>query len=310
MAGYPLKDNSKYMQAARFAGEVIDSAGFFGYGLLPDYEDVWSRLNNCNEESVFSLFYDQVYDLDYDWPSRYSTTETLYLNSHEWKTMITEVNFYNNFPQSYRRDVTFLNRLTGYHYEIDHFAFDPENWGPVFTDSVYFDHYYDTIGLGDNISYLKHYIQERFPLGQNGCYRVINYDKKVNDENTSLYIFRYPHVLLAYAEAKARSDQLDASAYEAVNMVRRRANKVDIFSSSEYDLSPGLSAEQFADSVVQERAWEFCGEMEGRWFDLIRLEMVEKLPELRHPRETGPPEYPLTKEDYYLPVPEEAAIWF
>lgn len=93
-------------------------------------------------------------------------------------------------------------------------------------------------------------------------------------------------------------------------MVRRRANKVDVFSSSEYDLSPGLSPEQFADSVVQERAWEFCGEMEGRWFDLLRLEMVEKLPEIRHPNEKGPPTYPVTEEDYYLPIPEEAAIWF
>ncbi len=314
MAGYPLKDDSKYMQAARFAGEVIDSAGFLGYGLLSDYEDVWSRLNNCNGESVFSLFYDQVYDLDYDWPSPYSTTETLYLNSDEWRTMITEVNFYNNFPRSYRRDVTFMNRLTGYHYEVDYDAlFDPEYdpfEGLPFKDSVFFDHYYDTIGFGDNISFLKHYIQGRFPLGQNGCYGVINYKEKVNDKNTSLYIFRYPHVLLTFAEAKARSGQLDASAYEAVNMVRRRANKVDIYSPSKYDLSPGLSPEQFADSVVQERAWEFCGEMEGRWFDLIRLEMAEELPELRHPKEKGPPKYPVTKEDYYLPIPEEAAIWF
>jgi len=306
MAGYPLKDNSKYIQAARFAGEVIDSAGFFGYGLLPDYEDVWSGLNNCNEESVFSLFY----DLDYVMSFRYSITEPLDIDWFERKTMITEVNFYNNFPRSYRRDVTFMNRLTGYHYDMDGFSVDPEDWGSAFIDSVYFDHYYDTIGFGDNISYLKHYIPGRFPLGGNHCYNIINKSEKVNDQNKSLYIFRYSHVLLTYAEAKARSEQLDASAYEAVNMVRRRANKVDIFSSSEYDLSPGLSAEQFADSVVQEMAWEFCGEMEGRWFDLMRLEMVEKLPELRHPGETGPPEYPLTKENYYLPVPEEAAIWF
>ncbi|UCH14060.1 MAG: RagB/SusD family nutrient uptake outer membrane protein [Bacteroidales bacterium] len=314
MAGYPLKDDSKYIQAARFAGEVIDSAGFFGYGLIADYEEVWSRLNNYNEESVFSLFYDQVYDLDYDWPSQYSTTETLWLNWDEWKTMIVEVNFYNGFPRSYRRDVTFMNRLRGYHYELDYDAmFDPE-WDPSkglpIIDSVFFDHYYDTIGFGDNISFLKHYIQEDFPLGQNSCYKVINCKENVNDKNTSLYIFRYPHVLLTYAEAKARSGQLDASAYEALNMVRRRANKVDVFSFSEYDLRPGLSTEQFADSVVQERAWEFCGEMEGRWFDLIRLEMVEKLPELRHPNEKSPPAYPVTREDYFLPVPEEAAVWF
>ena len=66
---------------------------------------------------------------------------------------------------------------------------------------------------------------------------------------TTIYI-PLCHTLLTYAEAKARSGQLDASAYEAVNMVRRRANKVDINSPSKYDLQPGLSATQFADSVV------------------------------------------------------------
>jgi hypothetical protein len=315
MAGYPLKDDSKYMQAAKLAGEVIDSNVFFGYGLLPDYENVWSGLNNCNEESVFSLFYDLTYHTSLDYflvTVGNSIIEPLEIKVFEGRPIITEVNFYNNFPRDYRRDVTFMNRLIGNHYEKIP-IFDSETGDLSFTiiDSVFFDHYYDTIGFGDNIVFLKNYLSIRnLPLGQNGSYNVINYDEKVNDENTSLYIFRYPHVLLTYAEAKARSGQLDASAYEAVNMVRRRANKVDVLSSSEYDLSPGLSAEQFADSVVQERAWEFCGEMEGRWFDLIRLEMVEKLPELRHPRETGPPKYPITKEDYYLPIPEEAAIWF
>jgi len=80
-------------------------------------------------------------------------------------------------------------------------------------------------------------------------------------------------------------------------MVRRRANKVDINSPSKYDLTPELSAKQFIDSVVWERAWEFCAEPEGRWYDLVRTEMVEQLPRLRG---GGPA---MTKDDYFEILP-------
>ncbi|MGD2034583.1 MAG: RagB/SusD family nutrient uptake outer membrane protein, partial [Bacteroidales bacterium] len=118
-----------------------------------------------------------------------------------------------------------------------------------------------------------------------------------------IYLFRYAHTLLTYAEAAARSGQLDEKAYECVNRIRRRARNVDIYSPSDYDLQPGLSPEVFADSVVWERAWELAGEPEGRWFDLVRLEMVEDLPALRHPAEGGPPEV-FDKTVYFFPVPE------
>jgi hypothetical protein len=38
--------------------------------------------------------------------------------------------------------------------------------------------------------------------------------------------------------------------------------------------------------------------------------MVEQLPNMRHPDELGFPEQAVTKEDYYIPVPEEELIWF
>ena len=118
-----------------------------------------------------------------------------------------------------------------------------------------------------------------------------------------LYVFRYAQTLLTYAEAKARSGMLDGSAYNAVNMVRRRAHKADIYAASIYDLKQGLSANAFADSVVWERAWELCAEPEGRWFDLMRLEMVEKLPQLRDPVDKL--DYPkqITKTFYFRSIP-------
>jgi len=126
----------------------------------------------------------------------------------------------------------------------------------------------------------------------------------VRSTDFNLYIFRYAQILLTYAEAKARSGQPDDKAYEAVNRVRRRAHKVDIYSPSVYDITPGLTPELFADSVVWERAWELCAEPEGRWFDLVRLEMVEDLTSLRNPDEML--DYPemIDKNYYFSAIPE------
>ena len=91
------------------------------------------------------------------------------------------------------------------------------------------------------------------------------------------HIFRYAHTLLTYAEAKARSGNPDAMAYEAVNMIRRRSYKLPVNEPSIYDMPQGLSAMAFADSVVAERGWEFCHELEGRWNDIIRLQLYPQV---------------------------------
>jgi hypothetical protein len=88
------------------------------------------------------------------------------------------------------------------------------------------------------------------------------------------YLLRYAHTLLTYAEAKARDGQLDATAYEAVNLVRRRANHVDLNSTSVFDLPQGLTTNDFIDSVLRERALEFCGEPGNLWFDILRTEQT------------------------------------
>jgi hypothetical protein len=92
-------------------------------------------------------------------------------------------------------------------------------------------------------------------------------------------------------------------------MIRRRANHLDIHTPSAFDLQQGMSPETFADSVILERAWELAGEPEGRWFDLVRLEMVEDLPQLRNTT-TGdfPDNNIITKKDYYFPIPKEDII--
>jgi hypothetical protein len=95
--------------------------------------------------------------------------------------------------------------------------------------------------------------------------------------NKSNDIMRYPMVLLDYAEASAMATGAPTtSGYNAINLVRSRAGLPD--------LTPGLSATQFRDSVVLERAYEFAGENGIRWFDIVRLQL---LPQIIAARDTG-----------------------
>ncbi len=109
-------------------------------------------------------------------------------------------------------------------------------------------------------------------------------------------VIRYAEVLLNYAEAQAMTDGApNAQAYQAINTIRNRAGLPD--------LTPGLSAEAFRDSVIAERGWEFAGgEAPSRWFDLIRTEKVEEMNALRDPVEIPLVKQP-THDDYWMPIP-------
>jgi len=96
-------------------------------------------------------------------------------------------------------------------------------------------------------------------------------------------------------------------AFELVNQVRRRANHVDLYSPSEFDLPADLTTEQFIDSVVWERAWELAMETDGRWFDVIRLDLKNELKANRYINEEPtviPDEY-LTDDWYFYKIPQE-----
>lgn len=81
-------------------------------------------------------------------------------------------------------------------------------------------------------------------------------------------IMRYAEVLLNYAEAKLEANQLDASAYEAINKLRRRVGTAEV--------AEGLSPEQFRTVVRTERKIELAGEG-VRYFDIIRWGIAEEV---------------------------------
>jgi hypothetical protein len=81
-----------------------------------------------------------------------------------------------------------------------------------------------------------------------------------NGEN-NFPILRLADVYLIAAEAEARANGATQTAYDAINVVRKRAGLPN--------LTAGLSKDAFIEAVLQERSWEFCYEAD-RWFDLTR----------------------------------------
>jgi len=91
-----------------------------------------------------------------------------------------------------------------------------------------------------------------------------------------LPVYRYPELLLIYAEASARVDGVTETNLEAVNQVRRRAYGLDPSIASEMDfVMTGLTVEAFLDLILQEKAYET--QFEGkRWLDLKRTGRAEE----------------------------------
>lgn len=83
----------------------------------------------------------------------------------------------------------------------------------------------------------------------------------------NLIVLRFAEILLTYAEAKNEVSGPDASVYDAVNQIRRRAGQPDLIA--------GLSKEEMREKIRNERRIEMAFECK-RFFDIIRWNAGEK----------------------------------
>lgn len=315
MGGYPLNNTEMYGLAAQYAGEVIENADQYHFALLDDFAELWTEDNRINNENIFGLFCSD----------ETKTNEGLLLSNHidplssismsmvdqdfndylVFSYIMPEIAYFNNFPLNYRKRVTF--HMGDYYVQsviVDDYDYSWFEWFEL-------DSAWNHCELKDYVYCQKWLDIHRINGGFGPSYEIMMEDSSITNKRYSsqtIYIYRFAHTLLTYAEAKARSGQLDASAYEAVNKVRRRAYKLDINTPSKYDLQ-NLTNEQFADSVVLERAWEFFYEPEGRWFDMIRLDLKDKAESWR---DSWEPEVYLSSafdnNSYFAHLPQED-IW-
>ena len=267
MAGFPLKETSNYTLAAAKAKELFDNKLKYGYDLLPGFADLWLNSNNINSETVFGCFYNHI-----DRSEAMMNLVCPLPHKPEdfgggWGDLYAELTFFHEFPSGPRKDATFLTVAQKSP------ADQPISWQDFISQHPHYKKWLDVEGFSyDNMGQYIDWCSSR-----------------------TMMIIRYAEVLLIYAESKAMSGGPDASAYEAINLVRNRAGLSD--------LVPGLTATAFRDSVINERKWEFAGnEPNSRWFDMVRTETVESATSVRDPEETPLMNQP-DKSFYFAPAP-------
>ncbi|MCF8360861.1 MAG: RagB/SusD family nutrient uptake outer membrane protein [Prolixibacteraceae bacterium] len=303
-AGFPVKDQSKYLQAKTTAAEVIDSADFYGFSLLPDFADLWNKTGRYNQESTLCVYVKNS-SLYYGYGYLKLTSKNIFVgydftvdNKFLFNYLIpaTEVKFYNEFPKDYRRDITFFNTI--YVPPPSIFEYLPHE-----VDTGYI--YINQLDPCARVCFRKFFLDTTL-IPPNQFQEDTLFERSFNEYQISgsprIMLFRYAQTLLTYAEAAARSGSLDEKAYKYLNMIRRRANRVDLYSPSRFDIQTGLSNEAFADSVVKERGWELAGEIEGRWFDLLRLERSNEINNGDGYYEDN--YYFRNKNKYLIPIPQ------
>ncbi len=95
-------------------------------------------------------------------------------------------------------------------------------------------------------------------------YRDPEYGTVIEDDQLNYIMMRYPDVLLMKAEALNNIDDKTDAKYECLNQVRKRAG-ISLITKED-----GLTKEEFASVVLEERLRELCCEHHRR-FDLLRF---------------------------------------
>ena len=294
MAGFPFNGGTEYYAKARDkAKEIIDNAGEYGYGLYDHFwqlwEANWSAYERPEEEVIMWFSHNTT-----NYTSRsHSPSRPNELGFGGWEMMVAELGFYNRFPEGERKEFTFVTDFyhsNGSHYHFTELRCAHPCYRKWWADNQTPGWEWDKRDEPDS----------KWRSGMNLSAAWYN--------TRDIIVFRYADVLLTYAEAKARTDGPDDLAYKCLNDVRNRAFKG--LGTTEVSVN-GLNRDDFIDMVIWERAWEFAGmEYAARWFDLQRLELVERATtEWRdEPEEKYTLARPYTKKDYFLQIPTKEII--
>lgn len=223
MAGYPLQKGEEYYQkAANKAKEVIDSQQ---YQLFTSYDHLHDPEKKNVEENIFMVQF------------------AAFIQPSNWQTSIIP----------YNQGISAYSDETGAIFANKEFVESYEAGDKRVREKEF---YYRTFTLSSDRN-------EAVDLG--GYYIYKHFDTEAHLSTTSSDLnwpmMRYAEVLLIYAEAANEVNGPSAEAYEAVNLIRRRAELPDLAS---------LSQQEFREAVWRERWFELSFENKT-WYDMARL---------------------------------------
>ncbi|MEW4922932.1 RagB/SusD family nutrient uptake outer membrane protein [Algibacter sp. 2305UL17-15] len=237
MAGFPLLMTNKYETALIQLNKLKGS-----YALTPNYKDNFNAEKNSNNTEI-------IFQIDFKLTGNSNENSWDWVN---WGPMgATERDHFiltPSFIESYFENPNDLNSPVSFPMNVKDSRFF-ENIAPFTYEN----------GVSKNEDNSINWRPYKFSK---------NYQKEVSFHFPYL---RYADVLLMIAEAENAVNGPTSIAYDAINQVRRRA-----FGNSENDINPGISSEEFLNTVLDERRLELC--FEGhRKDDLIRTQKLHSV---------------------------------
>ncbi|WP_114748196.1 RagB/SusD family nutrient uptake outer membrane protein [Pleomorphovibrio marinus] len=218
MGGWPLHDTSKIPLAAQKAKEVIDNRATYGFDLVPTYEVLWANdPSGFNmPEEIFSLY---AYDGVGQTMNAHFGFASMPGEQSGWEDFFAEINFFNNFPEGPRKDMTFR---TEFELEDGRVL----QWQDLQTRHPYYNKYYQA---GDQKRWFS---------------------------SIPLIMMRYAHVLTIYAEASTRElGSPSTEAYASINLIRNRAGLPELEGLSGEEFIEAVIDERAWEFAAERTRW-------------------------------------------------------
>jgi hypothetical protein len=224
----------RWSEAAAAAGQVLG----LGYALFPNYRQLFMEANENNAEVIFDIQFSSP-----DYVHSLNLNLDLQLNIAPLPDLVNSYLMKDGLPASASP------------------LYDPqkpyENRDPRLLQTIVIPGYvFKGITAVD-----KRYYSTGFGFKKYTTYEDnITYASDVTNSPLNIILLRYADVLLMYAEAKNEASGPDASVYEALNAVRRRAGVPDV--------QEGLTQSELREVIRLERRVELAGE--GLYYNDIR----------------------------------------
>lgn len=240
-----------WQKAAGEAKKVIDMNYF---SLMADYENIVNPDFQNGKEQIFSI----QFGGNANSSSQLYQTRMIYLFGPPAQTLPNGINIQFHT----------LKDLVIFQARKEFFSSTPDTYRKWWTMRDKMPYYYKN-GVGA-ANLVQDTVQMYAPFLTK--FHRINLPTGTLREGVNFPLIRYSDVLLTYAEAVNESNGPTQAAYDAVNMVRRRARAVGTPFEQPESIYPDLTnldQAQFRDSLLAEYAREFVGEGHYR-YDLLR----------------------------------------
>jgi starch-binding outer membrane protein, SusD/RagB family len=256
MAGYPLLDNTKYADALKWAAKVQAS----GEHTLITQANAPDGDNNSGFSQVFVNEMQDKYDVRetmWEAEEKGNRTDGYVANGRVGNDIGIGYTATNYADSGYCYGTI---RVTERLYKLYGNGDLRKNWaiGP-----------FSYTAAGARSYFAASKIYDRCAAKWRRTYETLT-PKDKNYNGANFPILRYADVLLMLAEAENQVNGPTATAYDAINMVRRRGYGLPLTAASAVaDLPAGLGKLQFQQAIQDERSRELCFETLRRP-DLIR----------------------------------------